>query len=123
METEMAKDKNSLSPISSGRVLGVLCGICLLPIFFLFAHFGQPARGLAAMCALGVLISVLYVKRSFLKKTSFIAIMSLLFVIHFVFVMLFPFPTYHFPGILALPVSIVDLPLVLALVRLVSSTD
>ena len=116
----MVNGKQSILFSSHGRKMGLLCGICLLPIFFLFAHFGQPERGFAAMCALGVLISVIYVKKNLLKRTSFIITMSILFVIHIIIVMLFPFSAFHFTRVLAFPISLLDLLLILALVRLVA---
>ena len=117
----MIKDGKASSLNTRGRIIGLAIGICLLPIFFLFAHFGQPARGLATACVVGVFVVVVYVKRKIISNVWFLVVISILFAIHLFLVLSLPFPSSNFPGIIALPISIVDLLLILALVHLVEN--
>ena len=115
----MDEDRKFAQSDTRMRIAGAITAICLSPVIFLFAYFGQLARGLAASCALGVIIIVIYVKRRFLQNTAFIVTMSILFLAHFALVMFLPFPPANFPGFVAVPIAFIDLFLILGVVQVV----
>ena len=114
----MNEFRNSSSQNSNGRAIGLVIGIFLLPILYLFEHYGQSVRGLAVACMIGMFVTVAYVKRKIRRNLSFLLFMAVLFGIHLLTILIIPLPSSYFPGIIALPFSIIDLFLILALVRL-----
>ncbi len=56
--TLMAENRHKESIDSTTKTWALLAGVCVSPLFFLFAYFGDPGRGRAAfVCATGIAVA------------------------------------------------------------------
>lgn len=73
------------------------------------------------MCVVGAFVTVVYLKRNIAKQAYFIAFIGPLFLIELALALFTPLSEEHFPGILLMPVAIVNVILLLAILKLIET--
>jgi hypothetical protein len=94
------------------RTWGFLVGIFILPVFFVFAHYGDPSRGLATcifLCVIAVVARLRWDANN--AGRQMIAILTSV-VIHLPLIWFIRWPLLKGPGIALLPIGLLDFLLV-----------
>ena len=74
------------------------------------------------MCVAGVFATVAYVRRSVIGRTHVWATIMISFILELVAVLAIHLPKEHFPGIILLPIAVINVALVFALLRAIEIT-
>lgn len=98
------------------QIIGLIVGLCLLPVVFVFGHFGQLERGFYVACLALVFAAAMYVKRNLIKRPLFIIVMLALFLIQLPIVFVIPIPQIRYPRMIAFPICVVDIVFVFAVI-------
>jgi hypothetical protein len=98
---------------------GLVMVLCVAPIFFLFAYFGEPAKGRAASLFAGAFIATLWVRWELRNKLWFWVAYIGLLLLHVAAVFLIHWPSGSYPGQTLLPVFLIDLAIVYGPIRLI----
>jgi hypothetical protein len=104
------------------RAVGVIVFVFLLPIYALFAHFGQEGRGLVVVDISAVFIFTVYVNAENIGSFLFASVLALLFAVQVTGAFFLTLPE-RFPGSIMLPIAFVDLLLVLGIMNLVAKWE
>ena len=105
--------------ISHPQKVGFFLALALAPIFIIFAYYGRPDQGFILMCIAGVFATVAYVKRKIIDWPYILLTILALFISEMAILFTIGFPKEHFPGIVMLPVAIINVALVFAVLRVV----
>jgi hypothetical protein len=81
---------------------------CVVPLFFLFAFFGDPGRGRAAVISAGVLMTAVRATWSCKKYAWFWAIAVVLIALHAFLILDIPWTDKSYPGYTLLPFAALD---------------
>ena len=92
----------------SPRLIGLIIAVALSPVFWFFAYFGQPARGVVMVSALGVILAVSYIRRDIISRPFFWIVISVFGVVNFALAILLPLPPRFHMSIIVLPFALVD---------------
>jgi hypothetical protein len=110
-------DKRSTASISKKWAL--LVAVCTVPLFFVFAYFGDPGRGQAAcVCA----VSITFAASFFWEPRTSIwywATLAVIVLLHTPVILLVPWPMKQLSYIALLPAAVVDFAVVHGSLRLV----
>ena len=99
---------------------GILAMLYSLPVFILFACFGEVGRGMTAWICTGILIGVVKAYWNLRKHLWFWATIAILAALHIPFVIFFPIPmTRNFTVWELLPVAILDFGIMYGCIKLV----
>jgi hypothetical protein len=82
--------------------------LCLIPLFFLFAFFGDPGRGRAAVICAGVLMTAVRANWSCRKYAWFWATAAVLIALHVFLIVRIPWTDKSYPGYTLLPFAALD---------------
>lgn len=111
------KDASTRSPLTRKRtILAILFGV---PAFFLFAYFGEPARGRAAAISVGVLTMAVGASWDLRREAWYWVTIALLAACHVPIILLVPWTDKSYPGYTLLPVAVLDFAIVFAVIKLV----
>jgi hypothetical protein len=100
---------------SRSRLMGLAVAVLLSPIYFIAVHYNHEARGLAIVCVTAVVVAVAYVNRQIITKVYFILPILLIYAAELVIALWIPLPQ-RFPGAAVLPISLLNLLLILGIV-------
>ena len=109
----------SQSPDVFTRKWLLLVMLCLIPLFCVFAFFGDPGRGRAAVICAGVLVTAAKANWTFRQRLWFWMTLVILTVLHILLVLLVPWSSASYPGITLLPIAVVDYAIVWGCIKLV----
>jgi hypothetical protein len=101
------------------RRVGFLIALCFSPIVFIFAYFGHIEKGFVVSCLCGVFAIAVYMKRDLVRGPYAISAIAILFVLELVAIMIVGIPERHFPGIVIMPLAVLNYIIVLLTLRLI----
>lgn len=90
----------------------------LLPVFFIFRHFGRIDLGLNACVCLGMNLLAVRIRWDLRNRVWFWVVVTLVVALNVPIVLMVPWPHAWVPGIVLLPLGLADLLLTLGVVRL-----
>ena len=112
-------DPQPLDARTQSRLTGLVFGLCVIPIFLLFAWFGQPGRGLLVYgTTLGFIVPA-WLYQPLIAKPVVLALLALWLAAHLAAALLVPLPVPGFPPVLAGIACAADFLLALALLATV----
>lgn len=82
--------------------------LCVVPLFFLFAFFGDPGQGRAAVICVGVFMTAVRANWSCRAYAWFWAIATVLIGVHAFLISRVPWTGNSYPGYALLPLAILD---------------
>jgi hypothetical protein len=104
---------------SSTNYIGVIIGVLVIPVFFVFRHFGDPDRGLIATVYAGVLVLAIGICWDLKKRTWFWLLIALLIGVHVLLIFKLGLP-FKYPNRMSfLAIGSVDLFFDIGIVRFV----
>ena len=118
-EANMTEASSSQSPDVFTRKWLLVVILCMVPVFALFAYFGDPGRGRAAA---GSTIVIMYAARGcwdLRRHTWFWVTLTIVIAVHVLLVLLIPWTSKSYPGTLLLPVAAVDYGIVYGVIKLI----
>ncbi len=92
--------------------------VCVLPAFGLFAYFGDPGRGRAAAGATAVIMYAAKANRDLTNYVWFWITLVVIILLHGALVFLIPWTSKSYPGLILLPVAVLDYAVVYGCVKL-----
>lgn len=104
------------------RAIGAIVFVLLLPVYALFAHFGQEGRGFVIVSISAVFIATVYVNSENIRSPVFVSVLALFFAAQVTGAFFLTLPG-RFPGSIMLPAAFLDLFLVLGLMNLVEKWE
>lgn len=90
------------------KTWAVATGICLLPIYLVFALLGESGRGTAAACFVGAIIVAIKLHWALRSSTRFWIIISGVILLHVPLIFLVPWPNKNYTLPIVLPIGILD---------------
>ncbi|NYF79888.1 hypothetical protein HDF17_002208 [Granulicella arctica] len=118
-ETNMTEANSSQSPDLFTRKWLLVVILCMVPAFALFAYFGDSGRGRAAA---GSTIVIMYAARGcwdLRRHTWFWVTLTILIALHVLLVLLVPWTSKSYPGLILFPIAAVDYAIVYGCIKLV----
>jgi hypothetical protein len=104
------------------RKSALMIALCASPLFFLFALLGDPARGrAAAICAFVVMLSA-RIFWSLRRHVLFWFALMIAIPCQIPLVVLNPWTDKSYPGVVLLPIALVDFAVVCGILKLVEKT-
>lgn len=97
----------------------VVALLCALPFFFFFAALGDPAKGRAAAGCVGISVFVVWIRWDLRRRVWFWATVAILVVLHVPLVLFIPWTNTNYPGVVLLPLGLLDLAIVYGCIKLV----
>lgn len=116
---EIREKRRSFDSITSRW--GALVGLCCSPLFFVFAYFGDPGRGMAAMISSGLIVVLVKYFWDLRNRVWFWITIAFIVGLHVALVLLIPWPDNDYRGIQLLPFALLDFGIVYGIIRLVES--
>ena len=98
---------------------GVIIGLILLPVLFLFIYLGKEDMGRAVFLGIGAMLVAIRVRWDLRKRIWFWGIIIVLLALHIPLLLLARWPHGWLPAIGWLPIAVADCLIVLGAVRLV----
>lgn len=112
--------------VSQRRVVSVLIFLPAAAVFGLFAYLSQPERGLLAAYSIAVILTAVYIKWRLRHSPLFWAVIISIVLLHAVAVAMTNVSRLTAPGVVAVPLCILDLAAIfgfLSAVEAVAKTD
>ena len=97
---------------------GLLVAVCCSPLFFLFAYFGDPGRGVAATVSALIIVGALRYFWDLRKRVWFWITLAFIVGFHIALVLLIPWPDKDWRGIQLLPIGLLDFAIAYEIIRL-----
>jgi hypothetical protein len=113
---EQADGKSPFDRLS--RTTALVALLCSLPFFFLFEYLGDPAKGRAAAGCVGMIVFVVWIRWDLRKRVWFWATITILVLLHAPLVLFIPWTNNNYPGVVLLPLGLLDLAIVYGCVKL-----
>jgi hypothetical protein len=101
-------EPDSGSPDTPTRAWYMAAGICLLPIYAIFAVLGEPGKGTAGICFGGAMIVILRLRWGLKSHLWFWGVVSLIALWQVSMVIFIPWPKKNYTLPIVLPVGILD---------------
>jgi hypothetical protein len=89
------------------RTSAIVIAMCVSPLYFLFSYLGNPGKSTAACCA-GVIVTVCMVFWDWRKCAWFWSASSVVLLLHLPLILLVPWTDKSYPGVVILPLGLVD---------------
>jgi hypothetical protein len=115
----MAEANINESPDVSPRKWLLATMLCMIPVFLLFAYFGDPGRGRAAAIATGAIMLAVGGRSSLKSQRWFWVTLAVIIVLHVLLVVLIPWTSKSYPGPILLPFGALDYFIVWGCIKLV----
>lgn len=115
-EEQKEAPKRSFALIT--RRWALLATICTSPVFFLFAFFGDPGRGMAAAIATGMITVAVRYFWDLKRHLWFWITIGLTALLHVPLVWFIPWPDNQYTYIQLLPLALLDFAIVYGVIRL-----
>jgi len=115
----MTEANSNQSPDVFTRKWTLVVILCMVPVFTLFAYFGDPGRGRAAA---GSTIVIMYAARGCwnLKEHAwFWTTLTIIIALHVLLVLLIPWTSKSYPGLTLFPIAVLDYAIVYGSIKLV----
>jgi len=109
--------KQDIYPLT--KKWGFFIGICVIPIFFLFANYGDPGKGQAAAISAGVIGAITRIFWGLRNQLWFWATVAIIAIAHIPIVLLVPWPLVRWSYVQLLPIGFLDFALAYGVIRLV----
>jgi hypothetical protein len=100
------------------RWAGLCIAAAILPVYLLFRHLGLENIGYVVTCITGVFLMAIYVNRSSMLNSIFVAVTLVLYVIHIVLILELPIPS-NIPSYIMIPIALVDGVIVLSILHFI----
>lgn len=97
----------------------IICLAILVPVFFLFQHFGKEDMGLNIGICLGIFVIAIRIRWELRTQLWFWCLIAFLLALHVPLFYLIQWPHVWVPGVVLLPVGLADFLLILGTVRFV----
>jgi hypothetical protein len=101
------------------RTLALVALAIALPFFFLFASFGEPAKGRAAAISVGMIVAVIWMRWDLRKRLWLWITIAIWVLLHVPLVLLVPWSNTNYPGVVLLPQALLDLAVVYGCIKLI----
>jgi len=98
---------------------GLLAGLLASLVFFLFAHFGEPGRGMAAAIGLGILIFAARARWDLKREVWYWIAIAIVAGCQTPLVLFVPWTNKSYPGLELLPIGVLDFALIYGAFKLV----
>ena len=93
--------------------------LCTLPFSFLFDYLVGPAKGRAAWISVGMIATAVWIYWDLRKRVWFWATITILVLLHVPLVLFVPWSNTDYPGVVLLPIGLLDLAIVYGCIKLV----
>jgi hypothetical protein len=100
---------------------GTIIGLCMLPMFALFMHFGREDLALPSVTYLGMTALAVALRWNLRKHVWFWMVIGLVLALHVVLLLKVPWPKFTVNRITLLPFGVADLLLVLGIIQFVKT--
>jgi hypothetical protein len=98
---------------------GTIIGICILPVFALFIHFGGEDLALPACTYLGMIALAIALSWNLRTHVWFWIIIALILALHVILLLKVPWPHFTINRITLLPFGVADLVVILGIIKFV----
>lgn len=96
----------------------IVIGLCSLPLYSLVEWFWGPAKGRQAAIFAAVIMVAAWLSWDLRKKIWFWIAILILILMHIPLVLLVPWTNNDYPGVVLMPVALLDFAFVLAVITL-----
>jgi hypothetical protein len=96
--------------------VAILCG---LPFFFFFAYLGDLAKGRAVAGCVGMIVLVVWMRWELSRYVWFWMTITILVLAHVPLVLFVPWSNKNYPGVVLLPVGLLDLAIIYGSIKFV----
>ncbi len=114
----MGENKHKQSIDSVTRKWAFLAIICTAPLFVVFAYFGDPGRGRAAMISVMMISLAARVLWNLRKRVWFWITIAIIVLLHVPLIMLIPWPSNQLSYVALLPAGFLDFAFAYGIIRL-----
>jgi hypothetical protein len=115
----VTEETGGSSPNPYAPKWGLLVGLLVAPVFFLFAYFGEPGRGEAAAIGLGILIFAAKVRWDLKREGWYWITIAIVLGCQTPLVLFIPWTNKSYPGLALLPIAVLDYALIWKAFKLV----
>lgn len=98
---------------------GTIIGICMLPVFALFIHFGGEDLALPACTYLCMIALAIALRWNLRTRVWFWIVIALVLALHMVLLLKVPWPHFTINRITLLPFGVADLLVILGIIKFV----
>ena len=94
------------------KTSGIVITLCISPLFFLFLYIGDPGRGRAAVIGAGVIAVCARMFWDLRGRLSFWLVLVVAIICNAALVLLIPWGSNEYPGVVLVPIALPDFGLV-----------
>jgi hypothetical protein len=118
---EQKEDEQDSEEQGSGKYLGLIIGVGLLPVLMFFDHIGRSDMGMSAFVCLGANILAVGICWELRKRLWFWGVIALVLALHVPLVLMIQWPDRWVSRFTLLPIGIADLLITVGVVRFVET--
>ena len=119
----MTEDDSKQFADTLTRSSAIAIALCSLPLYLILAYFGEPGRGRAAACCAFVIIAVARGFWESRKSARFWITLSIVVLTHVLLILLVPWNDTSYPGVVLLPIGLLDFGLVYGCFKLAGAVS